>query len=204
MSQELSGHVTYHMVVRSYPGRPDLGGDFDSYVPKDAAGVKELWEAGYRPVEIAITDEQGRETTEIRYLQSSGDLYEPGDYENYLSLLQAQEAQASREAAARMNELAEGPRAHGRTASAQKAIVNTTVVPVAIVAGEDSDRELPEFQAKMIDGKEPFAARKDADAILRSQGLVPGRIQGDPNTYYMSELQWEAYRRSVAESIYTD
>ena len=204
MGQELSNHVRYHVVVRSYPGRPDLGGDFDSYVPEDDQGRKELWEAGYLPVEVVVTNEQGEEVTEVRYLQSSGDVYEPGDYENYQALLQSQEAQASRDAAARMNALTAGPRAHGRTVSAQKAIMNATVVPLSVIAGEDSDREPAEFQAKAIDDKAPYAARKDAEAVLRSQGLVPGRIAGDPNTYYMSELQWEAYRRSVADSIYSD
>ncbi len=207
MGNELSNHVSYHLVIRSYPGRPELGGDYDAYVPNDLEGREELEKAGYRPVEIVTTDERGESVVEVRYLQSSGDIYEPGDYEKYRSLLYAQEQQAAQDAAARMNELA-GPRAQGRPAQAQKAIVSAIVVPLSVVAGENDDRDPPEFQVKTISPTAAYNARKDADALLRSQGLVPGNFPGDPNTYYMSELQWQAHQRAeeraVADSIYTD
>lgn len=196
MGHELSNHVTYHQVVRSYPGRPDLEGDYDAYVPNDEDGRRELAEAGYLPVEIVTTNERGEEVCEVRYLQ-------PGDYEKYQALLRSQELQAAQDASIRMKQIA-GPISHGRPAQAQKAIVSATIVPLSVVAGKEDDRDPPEFLAKTINAGASYDARKDADAVLRSQGFVPGHISGDPNTYYMSELQWEAYRRSVADSIYTD
>lgn len=188
-------HVEGSMLTLGHPsGRSDLTGSWDAFSAKDDAGRRSLDAAGYHRIETVGRNAAGGEVVEARYLS-------PEDYTAYRTTRQNYERYAVAESQGRLADL-QGPQSQGRRRDANAAITPSMLFtpgrPDPAHPGQTIDEA--SFDAKEIAPSTRGRAYEDARTLLRSQGLVPHRLQGAPNTYWMTPTQWEAYDRAAVAS----
>ncbi len=188
-------HVSNETLIVGNERHPRLSGAYESFVPKDDQGRQALETAGYHRIEVTSRGDQGNDVVLERYLSSS-------DYRTYTQRQGQADIARAQDDRARFGELSR-PQGHGRLEAARGATQRYFLMgPMRIVA-ESSDDEAtpppPQFEGKTIRENASPSARRDAEAAMRNEGMVPHRTPGNPTEIWMSPTQWQAYQRAGGE-----
>lgn len=186
-------HVSNESLVVGNDRHPRLGGSYESFVPKDDQGRQALEAAGYHRIEVSSSDDEGNDVVVERYLS-------PADHRTYTTRQTQADALRAQDDRARFGELSR-PQGHGRLEAARAGTERYYLMgPMRITAGSEEDvPPPPQFEGRTIRENTPALARRDAEASMRNEGLVPHRTPGNPREIWMSPTQWLAYQRAGGE-----